>query len=195
MNKANLGCGNVPLVGYTNVDKYYYPYSLAPLNDNALGDVWDSLHPESPWIYGDIVSLELPSDYYDEVIAVHVIEHLSMEDGNRAVKEMARICKPGGFVEIETPDLITACRLMIEADNEVDSQHWYRVMGLLHGTTGMDGEGQFHLCGYSRRYLYKVMTDHGLKNIEEIPVGFGHGNNDAGHPEPQYDFRLRGYKK
>ncbi|MGH2613349.1 MAG: class I SAM-dependent methyltransferase [Rhabdochlamydiaceae bacterium] len=195
MNKLNIGCGNVLLKEYLNCDKYYYPGSLAPLNDNALADSWNQEHPDSSWIQADAKELPYQSDYFDEVLMVHVIEHLSMEDGNRAVKEAARVCKPGGFVEIETPDLIVACKLMIETDKEVDSQHWYRVMGLLHGTTGMDGEGQFHLCGYSENYLRKVMTDHNLINIERIPVGFGHGNNGEGHPEPQYDFRLRGYKK
>lgn len=195
MPKVNIGCGNVPLPGYENCDKYYYPGSPAPLNDNNLAATWNQDHPDSTWIFADAVNLPYKSDSFDEVISVHMIEHLSMEDGNRAIKEMARICKPGGVVEIETPDLITACKLMIEADKEVDSQHWYRVMGLLHGTTGVDGEGQFHLCVYSQNYLRKVMTDHNLINIEVIPVGFGHGNNADGHPEPMYDFRLRGYKK
>ncbi len=192
--KANIGCGNVPLIGYQNYDKYYFPGSPAPLNDNNLAKDWNELHPDSIWYYADATSLPDKNDTFDEVISVHMIEHLSMEDGNRAVKEMARICKPGGFVEIETPDLIVACQLMLEADKEIDTQNWYRVMGLLHGTTGMDGEGQFHLCGYSENYLRKVMTDHNLKNIERIPVGYGHGNSEQGHPEPQFDFRLKGWK-
>jgi ubiquinone/menaquinone biosynthesis C-methylase UbiE len=188
----NIGCGNVPLIGYVNVDKYYYPGSSAPLNDNKLAETWNQ---ESPWVYGDMVDLKFEDNEFDKVIMVHAIEHLSMEDGSRAVGEAVRVCKPGGVVEIETPDLITACYKMIEADKEVDSQNWYRIMGLLHGTTGADGEGQFHLCGYSYNYLKRVMELHGLENIEEISVGFGHGNNEDGFGEPQYDFRLRGYKK
>ncbi len=195
MKKLNIGCGNVPLVGYLNIDKYYYPGSPSPLNDNILGATWNQDHPDSPWLKGDAVGFPFPFDSFDEVLMVHVIEHMSMEEGNRAVQEAVRVCKPGGFVEIETPDLIVACRLMLELDKEVDSQKWYRGMGLLHGTTGMDGEGQFHLCGYSENYLRKVMTDHHLVRIERIPVGFGHGNNQEGHPEPEFDFRLKGWKE
>jgi len=39
------------------------------------------------------------------------------------------------------------------------------------------------------------MSPHGFVDIVEIPVGFGHGNSQEGHPEPQYDFRLKGVKK
>ena len=196
MPKLNIGCGNVPLVGYDNCDKYYYPGSLAPLNDNKLAENWNIDHGDSIWIQADAINLPYKSDLYDEVIMVHCLEHLSMEHGNLAIKEAHRVCKPGGFVEIEVPDLIRACQLMQEVHVTPlgDNQPWHRVMGLLYGTTGSDGEGQFHLCGYTKEYLRFKLGERGFKNIEEISVGFGHGNNQEGHPEPQYDFRLRGYK-
>lgn len=196
MQKLNIGCGNVPLVGYTNVDKYYYPGSPAPLNDNLLAANWNTDHPDSPWIYGDAVKLDLPSDSFDEVMMVHCLEHLSMEDGNLAIQQAHRVCKSGGFVEIELPDLLKACQLMqeVHVTPTGNNQPWHRVMGLLYGTTGMDGEGQFHLCGYTKEYLRFKMEERGFMNVEEIPVGFGHGNNEGGVAEPQYDFRMRGYK-
>lgn len=193
MPKLNIGCGNVPLAGgYTNVDKYYYPGSPAPLNDNILAATWDKDHPDSPWIYGDAIDLKLPSDFFDEVIMVHMLEHLSMEHGNLAIREAYNVCKPGGFVEIEVPNVIVACQLLPAL--KPNTPLWYRVMGLLNGTTGIDGEGQFHLCGYSKDYLRFKMEERGFKNIDEIPVGYGHGNNDLGHAEPEFDFRLKGFK-
>jgi len=196
MIKLNIGCGNVPLKGYINLDKYYFPGSQAPLNDNLLAITWNEANPDSIWGYGDAVKLEIPTDSFDEVLMVHVIEHLSMEDGNLAIKEAHRVCKPGGFVEIETPDLIRACQLMQEVHVTPlgNNQPWHRVMGCIYGTTGIDGEGQFHLCGYTKEYLRFKLEERGFKNIEEIPVGFGHGNNEGGVAEPQYDFRMRAYK-
>lgn len=191
--KLNVGAGNVPLIGYTNVDKYYYPESDRPLLDKELAKTWNNDHPESPWLYGDMVDLPFPSDYFDEVMVVHTLEHGSMEDGNRAVKEAVRVCKPGGKVEIEVPDMRKACERIVN-NTEVNTPYWYRTMGLIHGTTGMDGEGQFHLCGYTKEYLKFKMEEHGLHDIKEIPVGFGHGNNQQGHPEPEYDFRMVGTK-
>jgi len=70
-----------------------------------------------------------------------------------------------------------------------DNQKWLRIMGLIYGTTGADGEGQFHLTGYSKEYLKFKMEQHGFRLIHEIDVGRGHGK-----PEPEYDFRMRAYK-
>ena len=190
--KLNVGCGNVPLLNYTNIDKYYYPGSTRPLNDNVLASTWNQTHPESPWLYGDMVHLDFPDETFDEVMVVHALEHVSMEEGNLTIKEAVRVCKHGGIVEFEVPDLLTACHLLDGL--EVESPYWYRVMGCIYGTTGMDGEGQFHLCGYTREHLKFKMEQHDVADIQEIGVGFGHGNNQAGHPEPEYDFRLKGYK-
>ena len=180
-------------MGYMNVDKFYYPGSPYPLTDYALAKIWNTDNFESPWALGDMLNLSFPNEFFDEIIMVHALEHVSMDDGNLAIKEMARVCKPGGSVEIEVPDLLVSCKLMQES--KIDTPQWYRVMGLLHGTSGIDGKGQFHLCGYSKDYLKLKMSQHGFVDIVEIPVGFGHGNSQEGHPEPQYDFRLKGVKK
>lgn len=193
IKRLNCGSGNVPLLGYTNIDKYYYPGSTRPLNDNVLASTWNEAHPESPWLYGDMVHLDFPDESFDEVMVVHALEHVSMEEGNLTIKEAVRVCKHGGVIEIEVPDLQTACRSL--QGLEIESPRWYRVMGCIYGTTGMDGEGQFHLCGYTREHLKFKMEQHDVIYIQEIGVGFGHGNNQAGYPEPEYDFRLKGIKK
>jgi hypothetical protein len=190
--RLSAGCGNVPLLGYTNIDKYYFPGSTRPLNDNVLASTWNQAHPESPWLYGDMVHLEFPDETFDEVMVVHALEHVSMEEGNLTIKEASRVCKKGGIVEIEVPDLFIACQML--PNLEVESPPWYRIMGCIYGTTGMDGEGQFHLCGYSVKHLKFKMEQHNLINVIQIPVGFGHGNNQAGFPEPKFDFRLKGEK-
>ncbi|MFA5013926.1 MAG: class I SAM-dependent methyltransferase [Actinomycetota bacterium] len=196
LKQANLGCGNVPLLGFTNIDKYYYPGSPVPLTYKPLADTWNQDHPESPWVYGDIVHLDFPDNTFDRVILVHVLEHVSMEHGNLAIKEAHRVCKLGGIVEIEVPDLTRACEMFPKVHiTDSDFHPWYRVMGLLYGTTGCDGEGQFHLCGYSKEYLRFKLNERGFINIEEIPVGFGHGNSGPiGHAEPQFDFRMKAIK-
>lgn len=179
MKKLNVGCGNNPLEGYKNIDKYYYPGCGRP--DLAQLTGYD-------WSYGDAVSLQDYNDTFDEVIMVHTLEHLSMDDGNRAIQQAVRVLKPGGVLEIEVPNLTTACELFLRTSPE--DPKWLRIMGLLYGTTGVDGEGQFHLTGYTKDRLKQKMEEHNIINIEEIPVGFGHGA-----AEPQYDFRLKGIKK
>jgi len=191
MKRLNIGAGNIPLIGYINTDKYYYPGTDNPLVNKKLAITWNQDHPESPWEYGDATELNYPDDTFDEVIAVHVIEHMSMNDGNQCIRRIHKILKPGGTVEIEVPDLLKACELaqIVHITKEGDNKQWFRVMGLFNGTTGDDGEGQFHLCMYTQEYLRYRLEEHGFHNIEEIPVGFGHGR-----PEPQYNFRLRAIK-
>jgi SAM-dependent methyltransferase len=198
---ANLGCGNNPLksrdgVSITNIDKYYYPGSSVPLTYHPWADTWNEKYPDSPWIYGDIVKLDFPDETFDKVMLVHVLEHVSMEHGNLAILEAWRVLKRGGIVEIEVPDLIKASELLPTVHiNENEFRGFYRVMGLFYGTTGTDGEGQFHLCGYTKEYLAFKLRERGFTNIEEIPVGYGHGNDsEIGHPEPDFDFRMRAVK-
>jgi len=196
MPKLNIGCGNVPLVGYTNIDKYYYPDSEVSLTDHNLAITWNEKHPDSPWQYGDAIDVNFPPDHFDEVIMVHVLEHLSMDAGNVAIKQAHHVCKPGGTIEIEVPDLTKACENFLKTPitDEGYSAEWLRIMGCLYGTQGADGEGQFHLCGYSKEYLKFKLKERGFVDIEEIPVGFGHGNSGEGYAEPEFDFRLRARK-
>jgi len=185
--KLNLGCGNIPLKDYVNVDKYYYPGCGSSNLNHKLAASW-----EGNWVYGDAVTLDFPSNVFDEVLFVHTLEHLSFEDGNRALEHIARVLKPGGVAEIEVPDLTKACKLFLETEPFVlggDNRVWWRKVGLFYGTTGSDGEGQFHLAGYTKNYLKKKMEEHHFIDIEEIPVGLGHGK-----PEPEYNFRLKGVR-
>ncbi len=192
MKRLNIGCGNIPLEGYINEDPCYYPGTDNPLVNKKLAETWNENYPDSPWLYGDATDMaHRGSGLFDEIIMVHALEHLNMNDGNQVIAAIYRILKPGGFVEIEVPDLIKSCKLMQDVSIKLgeDNTRWFRVMGLFNGTTGDDGEGQYHLCMYTQEYLRFRLEEQGFKKIEEIEVGFGHGR-----PEPEYDFRLKAYK-
>lgn len=190
MKKLNIGCGNNPQKGYINIDKYYFPGSYNELLIIEKAKKWEGV-----WKYGDAVNLqEFKDNEFDEVMMVHTLEHLSMEEGNQAIQAAVRVCKPGGFVEIEVPDLIKCCKIAISIgynpDPKGDNGIWHEAMGNLYGTTGKDGEGQFHLCGYAKDYLKAKMEEHHLKNVREIPErrGFGHG------PDKEWNLRMIGFK-
>jgi len=191
MKRLNVGAGNIPKSGYINIDTCYYVGTDNDQVNKKLAETWDEEHPDSPWVYGDAAKMDFPDDYFDEVIYVHTLEHLSMNDGNQSIAKISRILKPGGFVEIEVPDLDKACRHAQDVHIKLgeDNTYWFRVMGLFNGTQGGDGPGQFHLCMYTQEYLRFRMEEHKFERIEEIEVGFAHGR-----PEPQYNFRLKGYK-
>ena len=51
----------------------------------------------------DAQELTYPTSFFDVVLSVDVIEHV--QDCRKAVREMARVCKPGGFVIVTAPSL------------------------------------------------------------------------------------------
>ena len=51
----------------------------------------------------DAQALSYPTDFFDVVLSVDVIEHV--QDCRKAVREMSRVCKPGGFVIVTAPSL------------------------------------------------------------------------------------------
>lgn len=198
MTRCNIGCGNTPLKGWINCDKYYYPGSDAKQLDTMQANSWEDTE-DSMWMYSDATKLPFLDDHFDEVMIIHCLEHLDMEQGNLAIKEAHRVLKPGGALHVELPDLLKACELMptVHITQEGDNQPWHRVMGLLYGAVGEEhgGKGQYHLCGYTKEYLRFKLEERGFKDITEEHVGFGHGDDtEHGHGEPQFDFRMLGIK-
>ncbi|MEW6237343.1 MAG: class I SAM-dependent methyltransferase [Candidatus Omnitrophota bacterium] len=56
------------------------------------------------FIQGDLFELNLP-EKFDVVIALDVIEHLTVEQGNRLIAAMASRCKPHGMIVIGSPSI------------------------------------------------------------------------------------------
>lgn len=189
--RLNVGAGNLPLKGYINIDPCYYPGTDNSLVNKKLAKTWNDDNPDSPWMYGDANDMNWADNTFDEIIMVHTLEHLDMNDGDQVIAKIYKLLKPRGFVEIEVPDLLKACELVksVHIVKGINNTDWFRVMGLFNGTTGDDGAGQYHLCMYTQEYLRFRLEEKGFKGIKEIEVGFGHGR-----PEPQYDFRLKAYK-
>lgn len=55
----------------------------------------------TPLIQGSITELPFTNNSYDLVCAFDVIEHV--EDDAKAVAEMMRVCKPGGYIAVTVP--------------------------------------------------------------------------------------------
>jgi len=83
MRKINLGCGNRPLDGYENYDKF-------PRNDKIK--------------FIDLDSLPLPfeDNSIDEVLLYHVLEHLSIGP-LEFMGEITRIIKVDGILYVRLP--------------------------------------------------------------------------------------------
>ena len=60
-------------------------------------------HPEAQLIHGDISAVDLPDDFVDAALCVTVLYHGEVTDPAAAVRELARVVKPGGLVCLMEP--------------------------------------------------------------------------------------------
>lgn len=81
---------------------------------------------KTPLIQGSITDLPFSNNSYDLVCAFDVIEHV--EDDAKAVEEMMRVCKPGGYIAITVP-----AYAFLWGEHDVINQHFrrYTKTGLL----------------------------------------------------------------
>ena len=95
--KLNLGCGDKLLEGYVNVD----------LVEDRSG--------VKPDVNCDLRNLSVfESDYADEILSVHVIEHFWRWEVEQVLSEWVRVLKPGGKLILECPNLISVCKICIK---------------------------------------------------------------------------------
>lgn len=78
--RLNLGSGNLPLEGYTNVDLY------------CDAD-----------IRGDVFELEFAD--VEEVVMFHFLEHLGLWEGREALRRIRSWMRPGAEITVEVPDM------------------------------------------------------------------------------------------
>ena len=57
---------------------------------------------EADFVVGDVHALDLPDDSFDVVHAHQVLQHVA--DPVRALREMRRVCRPGGVVAVRDSD-------------------------------------------------------------------------------------------
>ena len=91
--KLSIGCGDRRLPGYTGVD----------VIQRAAVDI---IAPAD--------KIPLADGVADEVLAIHLVEHLLPWTVPDALGEWFRLLKPGGLLVLEMPDFLKSCRNIAE---------------------------------------------------------------------------------
>lgn len=86
--KLNLGCGTDYKDGWINID------NNSDNNISKLDLNWDLRYP-----------LPFRDNSVDYIFNEHFIEHLTVEEGQSAIKDCMRVLRPGGVLRMATPDL------------------------------------------------------------------------------------------
>jgi len=85
MKKLNLGSHNIKFPGYINMD------ALDLENVNIIHDA-----TKCPWPF--------PDNYFDEILAIEFLEHISFRNTKKVLCECNRVLKKGGKIKIQVPD-------------------------------------------------------------------------------------------
>ncbi len=129
---------------FINNQKQFAPYSyteenLIAANCNAL-------------------NLKFPDNSFDFAFSMSSIEHFGgIKNANRALKEMSRVVKPGGYVIITTEFAI---------NNYITDQVFkYKDFKKLIKDTNLSGKLDFSLSNESLKYLCDMLVD----DLEQLP--------------------------
>jgi protein O-GlcNAc transferase len=99
---------------------------------------------------------------FDMVYASHVLEHLGhRRDLPDALREIARILRPGGRFFVSVPNLKTLCSLFAHPD--VSDQQRMTLMLMLYGS--QEDENDFHYAGFWDSYLASHLAKVGFADI------------------------------
>ena len=155
--RLNLGCGDKILDGYVNVDVVESRAGKRP-------DVICDLHELSAF----------ESNYADEILAVHVVEHFWQWEVVDILKEWTRVLKPGGKMILECPNLISAAEEFLKNPEEaaLGGAAGQRSMWVFYGDPGWRDPLMIHRWGYTPRSLATVMHLAGLTELAKEPAQF-----------------------
>jgi predicted SAM-dependent methyltransferase len=139
----HLGAGNTKIPGLINCDLF---------NEKAEKRI-------------DCTKLdEYPDDSVDLIETHHFIEHLSFADTDNALKEWARVTRPGGYLIVTCPDMtsiaVTLLKLTIRQWGGLYSEKKQYPLKMVYGT--QEHEGMFHKSGYNRFTLSRLLARHGF---------------------------------
>jgi len=147
--KLNIGCGKRRLPGYTGID--------AVQRDNV--DIVAEAH-----------AIPLSDGCADEVLAVHLVEHVFPWQVPDLLREWHRLLKPGGLLALEMPDLMKACRNLVE-DRRIGKHPDQAHMWALYGDDTLKDPFMMHKAGWWFDRLKPVVEAAGfIKTVERETV-------------------------
>ncbi len=155
--KLNLGCGDKLIPGYLNVD-------IAPSRAGVQPDVEDDVRKLS----------KIQDNVADEILAVHLIEHIDRWDISKVLSRWMEILKPGGILVIETPNLLSACKALLDdpVKGARPGREGQMTMWPLYGDPSWKDPLMMHKWLYTPQSLAEVLFEVGYRSIRQKPAQF-----------------------
>ena len=143
--KLHLGCGNIRIPGFINVD----------ILQTSAVDLRD-----------DISTLrKIPDNSVDLIYACHVLEHFSHSDVLAVLKRWHAVLKPGAEMRISVPDIDRIVDIY-----KTNWQHFQTPanspwIGLIYG--GQGDPYDFHKTGFNFCWMKYLLEGIGFEDIKE----------------------------
>lgn len=133
----NVGCGHDIREGCINIDLY---------DDRAD-------------VKADVRELPFCDGHADVVIASQILEHFEFKEGERALREWARVLKSGGELVVSVPNMDEVVRMFRDFPEELKAATMY----IFYGAQG--AVGMAHMSGFTPFSLCKAVRKAGLEVI------------------------------
>lgn len=136
-NKLNLGAGKRHHKGYKTID--IEPYSGADI----IGD-FREMHFED----------------VEEILAEHLLEHFSRDEGIAVLNLWREWLKPGGILIVETPDFEKLCEAFSTQDKK--GKYWIT----RHAYGSQEADWAFHRDGWYEEKYRQLFPEVGFEVLE-----------------------------
>lgn len=157
--KLHIGCGDRPIDGYLNIDLDAREYA------------------QYAYLQADAASIPLGDGCAEEILSVHMIEHVWPWETLQMLKEWHRLLAPGGKCVIECPNIFKACQLLIGGMREKNMKAVAAAMNAFYGDPKDQELPGRHKWGYTPQSLSALLTAAGFENPTEEPAQFKMGES------------------
>jgi len=166
--KINLGCGK----------KYWDDYINVDANPDVNPDIITDFTQELPF----------ENDYADEIIAIHLIEHIDKLKIDNIIQDWFRVLKPGGKLIIECPDLEKIAHHILNREfreNEPKLWETFTIQGIFGEQTENMLTIDRHMWGYTPDTMADLLLRNNFKDVMCMPAQWH---------RPQRDMRFEATK-
>ncbi len=181
--KIHLGCGTVYLKNYCNIDanpdylveqsadkdnsiilnanittfENYYNYDFCKGSGKIIAD-----------LQADISELPFSDESVDEVVMLHVLEHIPTYNIQKVLGEISRVLSIGGKFYVAVPDFEKTCEQLLSlknTDHTPEQEDWY--YRLVFGT--QKNKWAHHYQGFNDRRLKELLTEYSFGDFKILP--------------------------
>lgn len=164
--RLHLGCGSRLFDGYINVDGHYLTGTPGVI-------IHDITQP-----------LPLMDQCVDEILSVHVIEHILRDQVPVMFADWLRVLKPGGFVAVEWPDFLKMCEAVVrdpaclyhDADRRTQKR---TILGIYGDNLRYPDPVMWHKWGYSAASMQRLLESLGYSRTQVQPNQHGKTSSDS----------------